>query len=92
MVTFPSGAVAVEAHDEGVGFVACGVEVVDVAGVEDIEAAVGGGEGAALGAEGFAPRGQCFGVQYFFTKIQGANPAADGKGLSIGLARRRLGP
>ena len=92
MVTFPSGAVAVEAHDEGVGFVVGGLEVVDVAGVQNIEAAVGGGEGAAFGAQSFAPRGQCLGVQYFFTKIQGPNLAADGKGLSIGLARRRLGP
>jgi hypothetical protein len=51
------GAVAVEAHDEGFGFVAGGLEVVDVAGVQNIEAAVGGGEGAALGTKGIAPGG-----------------------------------
>mgnify|MGYP003314877954 CR=1 FL=1 len=83
--------VAVQTHDQGTCFIARGLEVIHVAGVQNIEAAVGGSQRFALRSECLAPGGQGTGREDFFLKIQQANPAVVGKGLSIGRARRRFG-
>ena len=61
-----------------------------MSGMQDIEAAVGDGQGAALVEQGLAPGGQGVGRKDFFAEIQQANPAAGGKCLSIGGLQRKL--
>ena len=61
-----------------------------MSGMQDIEAAVGDGQCAALVTQGLAPGGQGVGREDFIAEIQQANPAADGKCLSIGGLQRKL--
>ena len=88
---FADRTVAVQTHDQGTCFIARGLEVIHVAGMENIKASVGGGQRFALRSECLSPGGQGIGRENFFLKIQQANPAVVGKGLSIGRARRRFG-
>ena len=61
-----------------------------MSGMQDIEAAVGDGQCAALVTQGLAPSGQGVGREDFIAEIQQANPAADGKCLSIDGLQRKL--
>ena len=88
---FADRSITVETHNQGIGFVTGSLQLVDVAGVENSEAAVGGGEPLAPLTEGVPPSGQGVRGKDFFLKIQQANPAAAGKGLSIGRVQRRFG-
>ena len=88
---FADRTVAVQTHDQGTCFIARGLEVIHVAGMENIKASVGGGQRFALRSECLSPGGQGIGRENFFLKIQQANLAVVGKGLSIGRARRRFG-
>ena len=88
---FADRTVAVQTHDQGSGFIACALEIIHVAGMENIEAAIGGSQRFPLRSECLSPGGQGIGRENFFLKIQQANSAVVGKGLSIGRARRRFG-
>ena len=61
-----------------------------MSGMQDIKAAVGDRQCAALVTQGLAPSDKGINREDFIAKIQQANPAAGGKCLSIGGLQRKL--
>ena len=78
---FADRTVAVQTHDEGSGFIARGLEVIHVAGVQNIEAAVGGSQWFALRSECLTPGGQGIGRENFFLENSTGESCRSGQGL-----------
>ena len=68
----------------------CCLKIIDMAGVKNVETAIGGRQLFAAVSKIISPSYESFQSENLILNIQRTNPAVLGKGLSIGLMVRRL--